>query len=200
MLLSYEELHQLIADGVIDADPSNVNGTSIDVCLGPNLLIEVEPNYGSHYNKFLIDLSDHDASVNWAEYTMDKTNGYRVSPGESLLGHTVEKFKLPADLTSEFRLRSSMARNLLNASLAVWIDPYFGFDSEKDTTLTLELQNISKHHHLILKPGLRIGQVVFFRNKPVPYDKGYAAKGRYNGQTTVQQSLGHGGINSTGES
>mgnify|MGYP003597048575 CR=1 FL=1 len=43
MLLSYHELHELIHAGVIDANPENVNGASIDLTLANQVLVEINP-------------------------------------------------------------------------------------------------------------------------------------------------------------
>ena len=40
MLISYTELCELVRDGVIDADPANINGASIDIRIGPELMLE----------------------------------------------------------------------------------------------------------------------------------------------------------------
>lgn len=51
--------------------------------------------------------------------------------------------------------------------------------------LTLELSNLSRFHSIRIRPGDAIGQMVFFRHTEVPEDRSYAARGRYNGDTTV---------------
>jgi deoxycytidine triphosphate deaminase len=52
--------------------------------------------------------------------------------------------------------------------------------------LTLELVNVSRHHSIIIRPGDPIGQMVFFRHAPVPHERSYAARGRYNKDQTVR--------------
>jgi dCTP deaminase len=187
MLLSYYELCGLIEKGVIDAPMENVNGASIDVRLGKDILVETS-------SADLIDLlepSSLNSLTSWSKETID-SKGFILAPGEFILASTIESFKLPYNLASEFRLRSSIARNFLNASLAMWCDPGWGFKSDKDTRLTLELQNISNNKRLILREGVRVGQMVFWHTEPVPEDKSYAKLGRYNGTESVQASLGHG--------
>jgi len=58
------------------------------------------------------------------------------------------------------------------------------------SSLTLELKNVSRYHKLIIRPGMPIGQMVFFRHKPVRHDQSYAVKGRYNNQKEVTESKG----------
>ena len=55
--------------------------------------------------------------------------------------------------------------------------------------LTLELKNILQHHRLALRPGMRIGQIVFLRHADAG-ERSYRLKGRYGGQTGVQPSKG----------
>jgi len=50
----------------------------------------------------------------------------------------------------------------------------------------LELKNITQYQRIRIRPGDAIGQMVFFRHKPVPLERSYAARGRYNKDQTVQ--------------
>ena len=59
-----------------------------------------------------------------------------------------------------------------------------------NSKLTLELKNDLKHHSILLKAGMKIGQMIFYRVKPVPTEHSYKAKGRYNNTTSVTQSKG----------
>lgn len=198
-LLSYNQLCELVETNIIDADPKNVNGASIDIRLGDQILLEsVSPDVRenpldpkSRSAMPLVDLSDKKASVNWKTITMGP-NGVIIYPNQCFLAHSMEHFKIPYNMCAEFRLRSSIARNLLDASLAMWMNPAWGFEQSVGPVLTLELKNISEGHRLLIKPGLRIGQVIFNQIETVPKEKSYAARGRYNKTLTVQQSFGHG--------
>lgn len=117
--------------------------------------------------------------------TVDCSNGYILAPGEAVLGHSVEVFNLPDDITAEFRLKSSGARCFLEHLHAAWCDPMW-----QGSVLTLELVNMSRFHPLLLTAGMKIGQMTFYEHIPVPYEKSYAERGQYNGQRTVSQSLG----------
>lgn len=171
-LLSYNELVSLVEVGVIDAPIENINPCSIDVRLGENLIIETE-------NKNIIDLSKRESflSCNWK---MDK-DGYCLAPGEFILAHTVEVFNLPNDIAAEFKLKSSGARIGLENALATWCDP--GWNG---STLTLELKNLLRYQSIRLRPGDKIGQMIFKRVNPVPEDRSYAKVGRYNNDSSVQ--------------
>ena len=106
---------------------------------------------------------------------------YDLHPGEFILAHTVEVFDLPADISAEFKLNSSGARIGLDNALATWADPRW-----HGSTLTLELKNNTRHHAIRLHHGCRIGQMIFHRSEPVPEEKSYALRGRYNKDASAQ--------------
>lgn len=58
------------------------------------------------------------------------------------------------------------------------------------STLTLELRNNLHHHHLRLRPGMKIGQVFFMRGETVPDYASYAVKGQYNNDRGTTPSKG----------
>lgn len=178
MLISYNELCEFAERGVIaPVDPKDINGTSIDVHLGPKILVEVPALLG--HDKKIVSLRDKE-NVTWYEDNI--TNSYYdLLPGEFILAHTVEVFDLPADISAEFKLNSSGARIGLDNALATWADPRW-----HGSTLTLELKNNTRHHVIRLHHGCRIGQMIFHRSEPVPEDKSYAVRGRYLNDTSVQ--------------
>ena len=174
-LVSYDELVQLVNEGVITGvDPRSINGTSIDVHLGSEIMVERFADC-----RQLVSLKEKQALM------MGKVsitgNYYDLRPGEFILAHTMEKFYLPDDISAEFKLNSSGARIGLENALATWCDPYW-----HNSVLTLELKNFCQFHTIRLDDGVRIGQMIFHRSEPVPADKGYAAKGRYNNDASVQ--------------
>jgi len=61
-----------------------------------------------------------------------------------------------------------------------------------NSTLTMELRNNLGYTRLLLTPGMRIGQLVFWRGDPVPGVASYRTRGRYNNQSGAQGSKGHG--------
>jgi dCTP deaminase len=76
-----------------------------------------------------------------------------VHPGSFVLWVTMEKFKLPRDLTARCEGRSSLWRlGIIIHSTAGFIDP--GFEG----TITLEITNINEVP-VALYPGMRIGQL-----------------------------------------
>lgn len=176
MLLSYDELCDLVFKGVISpVDFADINGTSIDVHLGGDIMVERLPLGANR----VVSLRDKEY-LTMSGVSLAKGDHYDLSPGEFILAHTVEKFNLPADISAEFKLNSSGARIGLENALATWCDPHWN-----GSVLTLELKNFSRFHTIRLHEGCRIGQMIFHRSEPVPAERGYAVRGRYNGDTSV---------------
>jgi len=100
---------------------------------------------------------------------------YELTPDSFILAATQETFNLPDDICAEYRLSSSLARAGLNAALAMWCDP--GWHGSQ---LTLELKNWTQAHDLLLRSGMKIGQMIFHRVKPVPEERSYRTVGSYN--------------------
>lgn len=178
MLLSYIELVELVESGVIDANPENINGASIDVTLGDTLLIEKV-----QYSATVVDLSAK-KSPEMVSLVIDPS-GYIMQPGQFILASTQETFNLPNNIAAEFKLKSSIARGGLNHLLAGFADPRW-----HNSKLTLELKSELRHHQILLKTGMKIGQMKFYRVTPVPEEHSYAVKGRYNNTTEVTASKG----------
>lgn len=177
MILSYTELCEIVEQGVITGvAPDAINPTSIDVRLGPNLKVETAPCLaGDRRAMPRVNLAARE-SVNFADWEGE----YILDPTEFVLAHTVEVFNMPDDISAEFSLKSSIARNGLEHLNACWIDA--GWNG---SVLTLELKNMTRHHQLILTPGMFLGQIKFFRHAPVPEEQSYRVRGRYNGDASV---------------
>jgi dCTP deaminase len=178
MILSYYRLCELIEQGVINAPMSSVRGTSIDIHLHHEIRRE---QMGGSLDKVWLSCGD---VIKTDLIDMNEYGPYAMQPHEFVLGGSVEVLKMPDNLTGELRLRSSVGRCALNHILSVWVDPWF------QGNLTLELKNDTRFKKLVIEPGLLIGQMLFHEHEPVPYDKGYAANGRYMGQSGVTESKG----------
>jgi deoxycytidine triphosphate deaminase len=172
MLLSYVELCELVGQGVIEnVRPEQINGTSIDLTLATDILLEMDPA-----GQFLeVDLSAKPRQYpQFAKLTIDET-GLILPPGGFCLAATEQLFNLPPDISSHYFLNSSLARGGLDASLAMWCDPNWN-----GSALTLEFKNATQYHYLRLRPGMKCGQMVFHRVTPVPQERSYAVRGSYN--------------------
>lgn len=175
MLLSHDELVELVKTGVITADLSRVNGASIDITLDNDIKIEST-------NGKIVDLIAKD-NINMISLNIDE--GYALVSGEFILASSREVFNLPDNISCEYKLKSSMARNGLEHLNAGWCDCTWS-----NSKLTLELKNMTKNHVLWLTPGMGIGQMVFFKHAPISAEKSYAVVGQYNNQNGVTESKG----------
>ncbi len=180
-LLSYNNLCQLVDQRVItNVEHDQINATSIDLTLGPTLLIEDKPSgRGTVAGVSLISLRDR-TPLYVRPHNLDTDGPYYLLPGQFILASSAQVFNLPRNISAEYKLKSSMARIGLEHLNAGWCDAGW-----HGSVLTLELKNMTQHHAIRLQLGDRIGQVVFFMHDEVPADRSYAARGRYNGDTTV---------------
>ena len=115
---------------VVPFDEELLNPASLDLRLGDYLMVE------SIYSPELV-------RINIADKTED--DPFMLQSGEFCLAETLELFNLPDDISCQFVLKSSRARDGLNHLLAGWCDP--GWNGSK---LTLELKNERLHHALPL--------------------------------------------------
>jgi dCTP deaminase len=175
MLLSYNDLVSLVEDGVIEGvKPESINGTSIDVHLGPILMTEA-------YNDNRLQIVDIAKRTNFHAVKMDiSQHPYELAPGEFVLAHTTEVFNLPSNISAEFRLKSSGARSGLNNLFACHCDPGW-----HGSTLTLELHNVLRFNRIRLTAGMAVGQMLFHKVEDVPADRDYAVRGRYCNDSVV---------------
>lgn len=190
MLLSYNELCELVDRGVIDAPFEQVNGASIDVRIQAEILVEAQPMYPQGIGAVpTVDITD---KANRILPSMTRVvmgpEGYLIPPGGCVLASTMERFRLPPDIAAELRVRSTPARCFLNNILATWCDPWWGYESTSDTCLTLELINQLRFHWFRIIPGMSVGQMIFSRVTPVPRERGYMTRGNYNGTAQVTMS------------
>jgi len=176
MLLSFNQLQQLVEKDIITpVEFDQINAASIDVRLGDTILTEA---YSDH-TSCTLSLVDR---TPMAMMSVNIKDGYYdLQPGEFILAHTMERFNLPDWIAAEFKLKSSGARSGLNNALATWCDPGW-----HGSVLTLELQNLTRNHVIRLHHGVRIGQIIFHMCEPVPEDRSYSARGRYNNDASVQ--------------
>jgi dCTP deaminase len=166
MLLSHDALVGLLAKGLLlNAEKDQVNSASIDIRLGKRIMVEAAGG--------VVSLQDRNP-MNTVTLGMSES-GYLLRPGEFILAQSLEVFNLPINISAEYKLKSSLARIGLEHLNAGWCDAGW-----HGSVLTLELKNMTQHHHIHIHPGDRIGQVVFFLHDKVPFEASYAARGRYN--------------------
>ena len=170
MILADWQIHSHCECGMITPfDPALLNPASLDVRLGPTLLIE------SAQSPELVPYPLHQHS---------QAEPYELRPGQFCLAQTVEVFNLPDDIAAQFMLKSSRAREGLEHLMAGYCDPGW-----HGSVLTLELHNSRQLWPVGLWPGMKIGQIVFHLMAERPLAS-YAQTGRYNMDSTVQASRG----------
>lgn len=109
---------------------------------------------------------------------VEASESFVLHPGEFVLGATFEVVTLPDDIAARLEGKSSLGRlGLLTHSTAGFIDP--GFSGH----VTLELSNVATLP-ITLWPGMKIGQLCFFRlSSPAEHPYGSEKYGsRYQGQ------------------
>jgi len=177
MILSDTEIHDLIHQGMVHHhQPELINPASLDLRLGDLIMLE---SVESHQ---MIPLSIKD-------YTAE--HPYQLVPGQFILAQTIETFVMPEDVAGLFFLKSSRAREGYENLHAGYADPGW-----HGSALTLELKNARQLQPLPIYPGLKIGQMVFFRMSQRP-TLSYAQTGSYNNDRLVsasKQYLGRGQV------
>jgi dCTP deaminase len=171
LLLADHQIRELcLTHGmVVPYNEELLNPASLDVTLGTTLLVEVE-----HTPELQILHID--------KYTKEKP--FWLAPQEFVLAETVEVFHLPDDVCAQFILKSSRGREGISHALCGYCDA--GWHGSR---LTLELHSLRSMHSIPLYPGLKIGQLVFYRMDEAP-ERTYAVTGRYNLDTKVTASKG----------
>ena len=174
--LNHDEILELLESGAVcPYDEALVNTASLDILLGDTILVEDWVPNGT-----VLDFGARQ-QMKMREVVIDPEHGYVLRPGEFILAHTVEWFNLPDDVAALLRAKSSMGRTGLEHMDAGWVDPgFFG-------KLTLELVNCLKWHSIRLRPGDRIGQLIFMKGNRVRAEHSYSVTGNYNGQDSVIQ-------------
>ena len=173
MYLNHDEIVSLCFSGeMLDWDDACVNAASLDVRLGDTVLFERAPGRMVNYGKL--------ERLDMMEVKLD-AGGIVIKPGDFFLAHTMERCNFHDNTAALFRIKSSMGRIGLEHLDAGWVDP--GFHG----ALTLEFVNVTQHHEILIRPGDRIGQLVFFKGNPVSADQSYRSKGSYNGSDSVVQ-------------
>ena len=174
MLLSDGDIRKELESGRVGLEPldlSMVQPSSIDVRLDRFFRLfdnhkyqHIDPSLDQPDLTRLVEVEAHEPFV--------------LHPGEFVLGATYEVVSLPDDVAARLEGKSSLGRlGLLTHSTAGFIDP--GFSGH----VTLELSNVATLP-ITLWPGMKIGQLCFFRlSSPAEHPYGSQKYGsRYQGQ------------------
>lgn len=176
-MLTYNQLVKLVEDGhILGVDKQYINAASIDLHLSDSFLVE------DTQRPKVVDLAAKEGPP-MVEAKQADGCSVVLYPGNVVLAKTIEEFNLPDDVAGLFLLRSTPGRAFLEHMHSGWADPGF-----HGAPLTLQLKNCLQHSCIKLTPGLRIGQMVFFRGEEVPADASYAVRGNYNQNKDIAQA------------
>jgi dCTP deaminase len=174
VILSDRTIREELDAGRILVEPLGANAiqpSSVDVRI--DRFFRVFRNHTMGYIDVKKNLEDLTELVEIAE-----DDAFILHPGEFVLGTTLERVKLPADLVGRLEGKSSLGRlGLLIHSTAGFVDA--GWDGQ----LTLELSNVA-NLPITLYPGMKIGQISFLRmTSEAEHPYGSSAVGsKYQGQ------------------
>lgn len=174
MLLSDRDISLELASGRVGLsphDPSILQPSSVDVRLDRFFRL-----FDNHRYPYIDPAEDQPELTRLVETPQGEP--FILHPGEFVLGSTYEEVSLPDDIAARLEGKSSLGRlGLLTHSTAGFIDP--GFTGH----VTLELSNVATLP-ITLWPGMKIGQMCFFRLSS-PAEKPYGSaeySSRYQGQ------------------
>ncbi len=180
MILSDRTIREEIDSGriVIDPfDPASVQPSSVDLHVDTEFRVFRNNRYP------FIDVKQQQDLTELVDVKPDEP--FILHPGEFVLGSTSERVGLPDDLVARLEGKSSLGRlGLLIHSTAGYVDP--GWDGY----LTLELSNVA-NLPITIYPGMKIGQISFFRlttAADAPYGR---AGNKYQGQRGPTASRFH---------
>lgn len=172
--------------GLDPFDPAMIQPSSIDVRL--DKFFRVFDNHKYPHIDPAADQSDLTREIE-----VEGDDAFILHPGEFVLGSTYELVTLPDDIAARLEGKSSLGRlGLMTHSTAGFIDP--GFSGH----VTLELANVATLP-IKLYPGMKIGQVCYFRlTSPAENPYGSAKYGsRYQGQRGPTASRSHANFHRT---
>jgi len=183
MILSDRDILDRLAAGDLGVEPLEdpalqVQPASVDLRLGREFLEFQRANIPC------IHPASEEELESYVEETVVPEDGeFVLHPGDFVLGTTLERVEVPADLIAHVQGRSSLGRLavVIHATAGV-IDP--GYRGQ----ITLELSNLGTAP-VALTPGMRISQVIFTRltsaaERPYGSDRG----SKYQDQTGPQAS------------
>lgn len=159
-------------------DPSSIQPSSVDLKLGKEFLIF------KNAKKAFLDFRKDDPSEFMEKVVITDDEPIIVHPKEFILGTTVERVTIPADIVARLEGKSSLGRlGIIVHATAGYVDP--GFEGD----LTLEISNMS-NIPIALYSGMKICQITFFqmttKAKLLYGDK--RLKSHYQGQKGVTAS------------
>eukprot|EP00808_Paulinella_micropora_P008903 g56661.t1 len=200
-LLSDSKILECMEKGTIVIDPfvpANLSTSSYDVTLGKYYYRESQPEPGmAVYNPYSSEMvkrvwgdpMEAERAGDWMARTGTKLENIAeddhviwISPGETILGHTIEWIGGRRNVTTMMKARSSMGRNFIEVcKCAGWGD--IGYVNR----WTMEITNNSRHYSIPLVVGRRIAQIIFFGTDMPVGEGSYASSGKYQCSDDIQE-------------
>lgn len=156
MILSDIDIRKYISEGTALIKPfceDRLQGASYDLSMS-NKITAFKKQVRT------IDLSEQSAIDSAYEHINLTNDGYALNPGEYILVSVAEEITIPVNMVAHIRPRTRFSRLGIVLSAQHCNPGYSG-------VLQLGLYNASPNT-IILKPGIRISQVVFEELKTVP--------------------------------
>ena len=183
MILSDADILRRLEEGDLVVEPLDdpelqIQPASVDLRLGREFLEFQRTNIPCiHPN------SEQEVSEYVSETLVEEGGEFILHPGDFVLGTTMERVEIPADLIAHVEGRSSLGR------LAVVVHATAGLcDPGYKGQITLELSNLGTAP-VALEPGMRISQLTFTELKS-PSERPYGEErgSKYQGQSGPQAS------------
>lgn len=136
--------------------PELMQPSSYDVRLDYKFKVLAMPSADTYEYPAPLDPSQN-SSEHFRDVVVPRGVAFPLEPGQFVLGSSFEGVSLGSNIAARLEGKSSLGRlGLLIHTTAGFIDP--GFDGQ----ITLELANLT-HKTIMLHPGMKIGQLCFFR-------------------------------------
>lgn len=164
-MVDHEILHVMNSGEIVISpfNEENLNTNSYDVRLGEWYYREQHPSkYPPIYNPFDFEQT----KIAWGK-PCQSVGEILLAPGENILAHTDEFIGGVNCIVTEMHARSSIGRNFLTVCRCAG----YG-DVGYINRWTMEITNNSRHHHILLKVGMRIAQIQFTYVTPTTNYKG----------------------------
>ena len=183
MILSDSDIRRRLDEGCLTVEPLadpelQIQPASVDLRLGREFLEFQRTNIPCIHPD-----SEHEVEEYVTETVVEEGEEFILHPGDFVLGTTVERVEVPADLIARVEGRSSLGRLavVIHATAGI-VDP--GYRGQ----VTLELSNLGTAP-VALTPGMRISQVIFTELKTAA-DRPYGAErgSKYQDQIGPQAS------------
>lgn len=182
MTLSDQQILNALECGDLEIDPFShhqLNANSYDVTLNHVGFAELLP--GRDEQNPIVDPFDQ-GSFNYRHFNIPEGDSILMQPGEFLIASIVERTHFKGNICGQLMGKSSLARLGLSIHVtAGWADT--GWNG----TYVLELVNHSGYRFR-LTPGMKIGQIVFFKTGPVLEKYGDKKGSKYQNQLPGQGS------------